>query len=194
MKRVFIVTIIALVGNGLLAQESYSGNSSTAGNKFKWSIGAEPSVPVGHFHDLSSFGIGGSFQGEYMAGKVGLTLNAGYVDYFGKTVDTISYSDFKYWPVMGGAKLYMKGKTYIHGQLGAGFGEKGLGTSFWYGAGIGWDIARAWDLEVKYTGWKQNTVNTENNGYGGGTGGGGGGGGYGGHYSTIGARLAYAFR
>src|SRR6266498_3740949 len=78
-------------------------NRNSPGNKtFIWSIGVEPSIPVGRFNDYSGFGLGGSLQGEYKPGnKVGLTINAGYIDYFGKTVDSLQYSDFKYWPVMG---------------------------------------------------------------------------------------------
>jgi hypothetical protein len=195
MKRLFLSAAILFAGITMHAQDAYNTTTTTAKNNFRWSIGVEPSVPVGHYHDLSSFGIGGSFQGEYQPGKLGITLNAGYIDYFGKTVDTINYADFKYWPVMAGLKLHMSGITYLHGQLGAGFGEKNLGTSFWYGAGVGFDLGKAMDLEVRYMGWKQNLVNgsSANNGYGGGTGGGGGGG-YGGHYSTIGARLAYVFK
>jgi hypothetical protein len=95
----------------------------------------------------------------------------------------------------------MSGKTYLHGQLGAGFGSQGIGTSFWYGAGIGFDLSKAIDAEFKYMGWKQNTIAYKGGtggggGYGGGTGagtGGNGGGGYGGHYPTLGIRLAYNF-
>jgi len=171
-----------------------SGNAS--GNKtFIWSIGIEPSIPFGHFKRYSGFGFGGSVQGELKPGKVGITLNIGYIDYFGKTVDTIKYSDFKYWPVLAGLKFYLSDKAYIHPQAGAGFGSKGLGTSFWYGAGIGFNLTKAIDAELKYTGWKQSTIVT-NSSTGGGTyggNGGNGGGGYGGHYPTIGLRLAYNF-
>ena len=196
MKRVFFVATIALIGNGLLAQESYSNKSSSGGDNFKLGVAVEPSLPVGHFHDLAGFGFGGALQGEYMPKKVGVTFSVGYLTYSGKTVDTISYGNFKYWPIMGGLKLRTGEKAFLHGQLGAGIGEKGLGTSFWYGAGVGMDISRAFGLELKYTGWKQNLVNKgSSSGYGGGTGGGGGGGGggYGGHYSTIGLNVAYNF-
>src|ERR1051326_7865991 len=102
---------------------------------------------------------------------------------------------------MGGLKLYMSDKSYIHGQAGAGFGEKGLGTSFWYGAGIGCKLGKAVDAELRYMGWKQNEITSYHGtsggycGYGGGgtTGGTTGGYGYGGHYSTFGLRVAVVF-
>jgi hypothetical protein len=75
-----------------------------------------------------------------------------------------------------------------------------LGTSFWYGAGLGINFSKRIDAELRYAGWKQQEIfATNGNGgiYGGsgngGNGGDGGGGGYGGHYSTIGLRLAVNF-
>jgi hypothetical protein len=169
-----------------------------SGNKtFIWSIGVEPTLPMGHFNDLSGFGLGGSLQGEYKPGKIGITVNAGYIDYFGKTVNGLKYSDFSYWPVMGGLKFYISDHYYIHGQAGAGFGDNGLGTSFWYGGGIGINLSKSVDAELKYTGWKQKqTVANTNNGYNTGTVGNevpANTTTYGGHYPTIGLRLAYNF-
>jgi len=175
--------------------QDYSGKRT-----FIWSIGVEPSMPVGNFNNYSGFGLGGSLQGEVKPGdRVGITLNAGYIDYFGKTVNGVKYPDFKYIPVMAGVKLYLGDVFYIHGQAGPGFGTNGLGTSFWYGGGPGVNIGRAVDLELKYTGWKQNDITTATSG---------GNGGYnnptptptpspgpyyGGHYSVIGLCLAYTF-
>jgi hypothetical protein len=199
MKRFVFVIAIAAFSTLAKAQDtlmSTQNTYATTAKTFIWSIGIEPTIPIGHFNDYSGFGLGGSLQGEYKPGdKIGITANVGYIDYFGKTVNGVDYADFKYWPVLGGLKFYMSDKSYIHGQAGAGFGDNGIGTSFWYGAGIGLNLSRAIDAELKYTGWKQNTISTTNGtggGYGGGTGGGTGGG-YGGHYSTIGLRLGVNF-
>jgi hypothetical protein len=190
-KLVFLSMTICFVMT-TNAQEGYTTKTFSSTKNFIWSIGINPSIPLGHFSDLSSFGLGGNFQGEYKPGKAGITLNFGYIDYFGKTNNGISYSDFKYWPLMGGLKYYL-GKSYLHGQLGAGFGSNGLGTSFWYGAGYGINFGKAIDAELQYMGWKQHLVydTTGTGGYTGGTGGTSGG--YGGHYPTIGLRLAYNF-
>lgn len=208
MKALFFAIGIMAISFTINAQDSaYSGNNTfsdagmraSSNNKIIWSIGVQPSLPIGHFNSYSSFGLGGSFQGECKTHSVGITLNVGYIDYFGKTADTITYSDFKYWPVLGGLKFYMSDNSYLHGQAGAGFGSKGLGTSFWYGAGVGFNLSKAIDAEVKYTGWKQGLITKNGNGGNGiypgtgGTGGTGGSGGYGGHYSTIDLRLAYNF-
>jgi hypothetical protein len=195
MKKFALLLISVCFILVLSGQDTYSTQPSSTTKKFIWSIGINPSIPVGHFSDLSGFGFGGNFQGEFKPGKAGITLNFGYIDYFGKTTNSISYPDFKYWPLMGGLKYYL-GKSYLHGQVGAGFGSNGLGTSFWYGAGYGINFGKSIDAELQYMGWKQDLVydTTGTGGYGGYTGGGGGtGGGYGGHYPTIGLRLAYNF-
>lgn len=204
-KSIFIiVTVLSIAanaqdslntGNTYTHNNNVNGENPTLDKTFIWSVGLEPSMPVGHFHDLAGFGFGGSVQGEIKASKnVGVTINAGYIAYSGKTVDTISYPNFKYWPVMGGLKVYL-GKAYLHGQAGAGFGEESLGTSFWYGAGIGVNFTKRIDAEFKYAGWKQNEVTSSNESGSGGIYGGGTGGTpvYGGHYSTLGLRLAVNF-
>jgi hypothetical protein len=213
MKKLFFVatvtafSILAKAQDSLMSPANTYSSTSTTGKTFIWSIGIEPQIPIGNFNNFSGFGLGGSLQGEYKPGKIGITANVGYIDYFGKTVNGFEYDDFKYWPVLGGLKFYMSDKSYIHGQAGAGFGTNGLGTSFWYGAGIGTSLGKTLDAELKYTGWKQNEITTNgNDGYNGGTGGGGtggggtgggtgggGDGGYGGHYSTIGLRLGINF-
>jgi hypothetical protein len=202
MKKVAFVTVIVAFAIQVKAQNidrTYEDDDERMDKMFIWSIGIEPSVPVGNFNNYSMFGLGGSVQGEYKPSRmVGITVNAGYLDYFGTESNGISYSDFHYWPVMGGLKLYMGKMAYIHGQAGAGFGAQDLGNSFWYGGGVGLNLSKAIDLEVRYTGWEQNEVESSETGggpYGGGStgGNGNGGGGYGGHYSTIGLRLAYNF-
>jgi hypothetical protein len=210
MKKILFITGVVCLSTLAKSQDSSavgtntytSETKKTAYNEnptldksFIWSVGVEPSSPVGHFHNLAKFGFGASLQGEIKTSKsIGLTINAGYIAYGGKTADSVKYPSFKYWPVMGGLKVYM-GKAYFHGQAGAGFGSSGLGTSFWYGAGLGMNFSKRIDAEFRYAGWKQQEVyqsGAANSGvYGGGTGGSGGG--YGGHYSTLGVRLAVNF-
>jgi len=208
MKKILFIVGVACFSSLANAQDSSAVGATTYTSKAKkpvhdnptldksfiWSIGIEPSAPVGHFHEYAKLGFGASLQGEIRTSKsIGLTINAGYIAYGGKTADSVKYSSFKYWPVMGGLKVYM-GKAYVHGQAGAGFGSSGLGTSFWYGAGLGMNFTKRIDAEFRYEGWKQNEVNESaaaNSGVYGGTGGTGGG--YGGHYSTLGVRVAVNF-
>src|SRR5262245_44343799 len=95
--------------------KTVNNDNPTLDKSFIWSIGIEASAPVGHFHEYANLGFGASLQGEIKTSKsIGLTINAGYIAYGGKTDDSIKYSTFKYWPVMGGLKYYM-GKAYVHG-------------------------------------------------------------------------------
>lgn len=170
---------------GILISFAIAAQNATVTNQLDWSIGIEPSLPVGHFTKYTSFGVGGSVQGEYKPSQVGITLNAGYMDFFGKTTGGISYLDFKYIPVLAGIKYYFSTKSYVHGQAGAGLGTNGLGTSFWYGLGTGLYLSKFVDAELKYTGWNQKVISGSSYSYL-----------YlaGGHYSTIGLRLAYHFK
>ncbi|HWJ27784.1 MAG TPA: hypothetical protein VNS32_14660 [Flavisolibacter sp.] len=191
MKNLIFMIVLISLCTGLHAQ-------STAGKKtMSWTIGIKPSVPIGHFSDYSGFGLGGIIQGEVKPGRVGITLNAAYQDYFGKNVNGSKYADFKYVPVLAGIKYYTSSSAFLHGQLGPGFGLDGLGTNFWYGAGFGLILGRSVEAELGYMGWKQHLITNSTNGGGyggnGGTGGTGGTGGYGGHYSTIDLTIGFRF-
>jgi len=205
MKKVLVFIAIAAISYSASAQNDstsqevpYQSNKSYSSNYGKpsfWTIAINPSMPIGHFNTYSSFGLGGYLGWEYKTSRsFGITLNAGYIDYFGKNTNGIKYSDFSYIPLLAGAKFYFGGGSfYFHPEAGAGFGTSDLGTSFWYGAGLGDKLSKTIDLELKYVGWHQNLINSSSSGgtYGNTGGSGGNGGGYGGHYSTIDLKLAF---
>lgn len=142
-----------------------------------FSIGAEGLLPVGDFNDTHSFGIGGTVQAEYKpAEDLGLTVNAGYITYSGKTIHTplgdVKNGSFGLIPVLGGVKYYFSPKVYGHGQLGASFGtDKGDGSLFTYSPGVGFMLSDNIDAEVKYVGMSKNSANL----------------------NSVGVRLAYNF-
>jgi hypothetical protein len=207
MKKLLITIAIVAISVSLKAQTDstsantqYNGYNSIPGSsgykKTSWSIAVNPSWPITHFKTYSRFGIGGYLGMESRTSKnFALTLNLGYINYKGRTTDTISYSNFKYIPLLAGAKFYMGNSFYLHGEAGPGFGTSGLGTNLWYGAGLGDKISKVIDVELKYVGWHQKLVNSTSSSTYGTTGGNGagGGGGYGGHYSTIDLRIAFTF-
>ncbi|MEO6639032.1 MAG: hypothetical protein ABIN25_12200, partial [Ginsengibacter sp.] len=124
-----------------------------AQGQIRFSIGVEPSLPIGDFHDAGyNFGIGGSLQGEYkVADDLGLTLNVGYMNYSAKDITvggvTFNGGSFGVAPVLGGFKYYFSPKMYGHGQLGVGIGtSKGAGTSFAYSPGIGFMLSNNVDI------------------------------------------------
>jgi hypothetical protein len=163
MKKLFFVLAVLMIGvTTVKAQNTMSS--------VKFSIGVEPSLPIGDFSDAGyNFGIGGSLQGEYKpASDLGLTLNAGYINYSAEG----NGGNYGLIPVLAGVKYYFTPKVYGHGQLGAGFGtQSGSGTSFVYSPGIGAYISDKVDLLVKFVGNSQNGINL----------------------NSIGARLAYNF-
>ena len=175
MKKLFLLAVIALTLTTVNAQ-----NRAMSGSPIIFSIGVEPSLPIGDFHDIGyNFGIGGSLQGEYkVANDLGITLNAGYLNYSAKdyTINGVTFNggSFGIVPVMAGFKYYFSPKVYGHGQLGVSIGtSKGASSNFTYSPGIGFYISNNIDLLLKYVGIS--------------------GGSGGGSLNSIGARLAYNF-
>jgi hypothetical protein len=159
MKKLLFVVAVIAISTGAFAQDKKKSSSES---KFTGSIGVDAALPIGTFGDIYSFGIGGTLEGEYMAASsVGITLNAGYIDFIGKTV-TIGGQSFKYAsaglvPVMAGIKYHITGGPYIHAQAGAGFGtQTGAGTSFAYAGGLGYDFVKTVGAEVKYQAYSNN--------------------------------------
>jgi hypothetical protein len=118
---------------------------------FLFSLGLEGALPLGDFGKAYDWGFGGSLQGEYkVAPELGLTLNAGYLTFSKESDATPSFGLV---PVLAGAKYYIGGGAYVHGQLGAGFGtDEGQGTNFMYTPGIGYLFAPGFDAQLKYVG------------------------------------------
>lgn len=172
MKKIFFsVAIIAIAFN------ANAQDSKTEIGSLKFSVGVEAGLPLGDFKEISSFGIGGSLQGEYVvADNFGLTLNAGYLNFIGKTVTITGLGSFKYpstsiVPVLAGAKIYFSEQVYGHAQLGVSFFNNGGGTVFTYAPTLGFMPAENIDLALKYQGASKD----------------------GGTLSFLGVRLAYGF-
>src|SRR5690349_3300109 len=98
MKKIIFVIVAILSIAVASAQDSlnttntypkndkgYANNENpTLDKTLIWSIGIEPSMPIGHFHDLANFGFGASVQGEIKASRnLGITINGGYIAYSG---------------------------------------------------------------------------------------------------------------
>ncbi len=174
-KLLSIITITVITAFSFKAQAQKSEMSS---KPVMFSIGVEPSLPIGKFHDAGyNFGIGGSLQVEdKVASELGLTLNAGYMHYSAKDITlggvTVNGGGFDLIPVMAGAKYHFTPMVYAHGQLGAAFSTtSGGGTSFAYSPGVGFMVSKNFDILLKYQAYSR-SGSTSN---------------------TIGARLAYSF-
>jgi hypothetical protein len=161
MKKLLFVVAIVAISVSVNAQKK---KSTTSDSKMSFSLGVEAALPIGDFGDFYSFGIGGSVEGQYHASQnVGITLNAGYIDYIGKTVDfsgfSVKYPSSGVVPVMAGVRYTFTGGPYIHGQIGGAFGtQTGAGTSLAYAGGIGYDFVKAIGAEVKYQAYSKNSA------------------------------------
>jgi opacity protein-like surface antigen len=162
MKKVLLCAAVMAAGFCATAQESEK--------TLKFSAGVEAGLPISsEFKDASSFGIGGSLQGEYaVAEPVGVTLNAGFMSFPGKKVDEgfgiTSKVSSTFIPVLAGAKFYFAEKFYAHAQLGITFwkakstitfneqteSESASTSAFTYAPGIGFKATENFDIELKY--------------------------------------------
>lgn len=132
-----------------------SAQSTSGAKKPLFSAGVEAALPVGDFKEGYKFGFGATVQGEYPATeKLGITLNAGYLSFVGKTIE---YLGEKYKneaqgviPVLAGAKYYFTGNVYGHAQIGLSFFNHGVGSAFTYSPGIGIKASENIDVLVKY--------------------------------------------
>lgn len=156
MKKVFLIFAIALTTYAASAQARRSNSGTT-----NFSIGVEAGVPVGQFpkgfQNPYSFIVGASLQVEsHVASDLGLTGSLGYLSYSYKTNyqnNSNGGGSTGFVPLMGGVKYYFSPSVFGHAQLGAAFGtSSGQGTSFAYSPGIGFNISRNIDAEIKYLG------------------------------------------
>lgn len=120
------------------------------------SIGVETVVPVTFFNDVNSFGLGASLLAEYrISKKFSATLNAGYVNYFGKTVDGYKYPSRRQISLLTGARYYFIKDVYVLGELGVSYFKPLYGGTLSYATGIGTKFKKL-DLSLKYMGNKFN--------------------------------------
>lgn len=169
MKKVILSVAIMAIGFCATAQES--------DKQLKFSVGVEAGLPLGDFNKVSSIGIGGSVQAEYAAAEnLGLTLNAGFLSFRGKTVESVKFPSTSLIPVLAGAKYYFTEKVYGHAQLGLTFASLKLDgvsyneSGFTYAPGIGVKASDNIDVELKYQAYSK-----------------------GGTTSFLGLRVAYSF-
>lgn len=121
-------------------------------NKFRLSIGLDEGVPAAYISKYSSFVMGASLQGEYMALKeLGVTLSANYLYFLGKDGgDGLSML-----PALGGVNFYITPRVFLSGQLGASWyiGKDSENKAYLtYAQGIGFQAFRRVSLLAKYEG------------------------------------------
>ena len=122
-------------------------------------IGAEIGLPSGNFAGVSGIGVGASIKSDLpIAAELALTLNAGYMNFFGKRNQLFNVQDMTYIPAKAGLKYWLSEGFYAEGQLGAALPLKdGQKTLFTWSPGIGNQFKisdkNKLDLGIRYEGW-----------------------------------------
>jgi len=117
--------IVALFGLSLGAKAQTTTTPTPVPDGIKLSIGAETGLGMGNFKDTHKSNFGGSVQADFpVAQQFYLTVNAGYVDFFGKNnvLGTgFSAPDIHMLPLMAGLKYFPVSNFYLQADAGAAF-------------------------------------------------------------------------
>jgi hypothetical protein len=128
-------------------------------------IGAEIGLPSGNFSGISGIGLGASVKADLpITTDFALTVNAGFMNFFGKRNQIFKVQDLTYIPVKAGLKYQLGESFYAEGQLGAALPlNNGQKTLFVWSPGIGNQFKLSGenklDLGIRYEAWtgKNNT-------------------------------------
>ncbi|MNK47556.1 hypothetical protein D3C87_663680 [compost metagenome] len=139
-------------------------------------IGGEIGLPSGNFAGVSAVGLGASVKADLpVANNLALSLNAGYINFFGRRNQVLQVQDLSYAPAKAGLKYWLSEGFYAEGQLGVALPlSSGLKTLFAWSPGIGTQFRLSGenklDLGIRYEGWTgkrdsnliaANTINTK---------------------------------
>lgn len=147
-KIQFSILLLLLLSLGLNAQ-----------NTPNISIGTELGLPSGNFANVSGVGVGASLKADFpISTDFAITLNGGYMNFFGKRTYLQQVNDLTYLPVKAGLKYQLSESFYAEGQLGAGFAlNDGQKTVFVFSPGFGNKFKLSGknrlDLGVRYEAW-----------------------------------------
>lgn len=109
-----------------------------AAGDFKFGAGIHLGLPIGDFHNVSSFGIGGELQGEY-AFSENLTgvATSGYTYFVGKDLGGGYKINSGHIPVIVGARYYPSEQFFFGAQIGYGHYSYSVSGSNGYGGPSG---------------------------------------------------------
>ena len=122
-------------------------------------IGAEIGLPSGNFVNLSGIGLGASIKADFpIAADFAISLNGGFMNFFGKRNQLFKVQDLTYIPVKAGLKYQLGENFYTEGQLGAALPlNNGQKTLFVWSPGIGNQFKLSGDnkldLGIRYEAW-----------------------------------------
>jgi hypothetical protein len=135
MKNALKITTLALAFAGLSfaakAQTTTTTTTSTTTKSgIRYSIGVDAGIPTGTFNNAYKWNLGGSVQADIpVANQLFVTINAGYNNVFGETINiasgttnsTLEVPNLQLLPVKAGLKFFPVANFYIQGEAGAAF-------------------------------------------------------------------------
>ncbi|MDN3586446.1 hypothetical protein QWY86_07215 [Pedobacter aquatilis] len=143
----------------LSAYLQFSSLISNAQNTTNLSFGAEIGLPSGNFSGISAIGTGGSIKLDVpVLNQLAVTVNAGFMNFFGRRNQVLVVKDFTYIPIKGGLKYYLSDGFYAEAQAGTGLPiNEGQKTLFVWSPGLG-NIFKLrgkglLDVGLRYEGW-----------------------------------------
>lgn len=133
-KLLFVLTFICAI--------VITSNAQMKTGDFKFGAGVHLGLPIGDFHDVTSFGLGAELQGEYaFTDNVTGVATSGYSYFFGKSFDdgnggTIKFN-YGHIPVIVGARFYPSEQFFVGAQIGYGHYSVSVSGNNGYGGGTG---------------------------------------------------------
>ncbi|MDQ0640628.1 hypothetical protein QF042_004193 [Pedobacter sp. W3I1] len=130
-----------------------------AQNSANIGIAAELGLPSGNFSGMSGIGLGASVKADLpVAENFALTLNVGFMNFFGRRNQLFNVQDLTYIPAKAGLKYQLGESFYAEGQLGAALSlNNGQKTLFVWSPGIGNQFKLSGenklDLGIRYEAW-----------------------------------------
>jgi len=149
MKKMFLVTVLALFGFSVHAQEGFK-------------VGANLGLPVGDAGDISSFSIGVDVAYHWdVADSFAAGVASGFTNAFGKK-ETMSaggssisfdYDDVQFLPIAASGRFAANEKISLGADLGYAIGiSEGMDGGFYYRPIVGYNLSTRTQLNVSYTG------------------------------------------
>ncbi|RFZ93042.1 hypothetical protein D0C36_13175 [Mucilaginibacter conchicola] len=99
-----------------------TSTTTTTNSGIRYSIGVETGIPIGDFKDFHKWNLGGSVQADIpVAQQLFVTVNAGFNNFFGKTIAGVDVPNIQLIPVKAGLKFFPVQNFYVQGEAGAAF-------------------------------------------------------------------------
>ncbi len=143
----------------LFALLFFSTLSLKAQNTTNLSVGAEIGLPSGNFSGISAIGTGASIKLDLpVSNQFALSLNAGFMNFFGRRSQILTVKDLTYIPIKAGLKYYLSEGFYAEAQAGTGLPiNEGQKILFVWSPGVG-NIFKLrgkglLDVGLRYEGW-----------------------------------------